>query len=180
MAAEEIQVEAEPIESLMSKIIGRYNRKPEGWKVLTDLKGNVLILGPQLSYRLKLISLNPHDYTGVGIEIGNEKGVRNIAEGVPSYGFRPLTGKETKLLFSSAYQKGAIQSRLVTKLLGVKPVPTWQLQNNKPKTILTGPVITHPNLSYISKSQGRLEEKLNMEAYRLFRKKYPGRAATYR
>lgn len=173
-------MEAEPIESLMDKILDLYDRKPGGWNVLTDLKGNVLILGPQVSYRLKLISLNPYDYTGVGMKIGNEKVVRNSVEGVPSYGFRPLTRKQTKLLFTGIHQHGAVNDGLVKKLLGLSPVPTWQLRDNKQKAILSGPVITHPNLSSISKNQRELEKKLDMEAYKLFRKRFPGRAAIYR
>lgn len=173
-------MDTEPIESLMNEIMLRYNRKPEGWKVLTDHKGNVLILGPKAGYRLKLVPLNPQDYIGVGVKIGGAKEVRRIVEGVPSYGFRPLSGKEIKLLFSTIHQKSTIQNRLVKKLLSMKPVPTWQLQKNKPEAVLAGPVVTHPNLSAISKSQRKLEKKLAVEAYKLFRKKYPGRAEIYR
>lgn len=180
MPIEEFTLDAEPIESLMSKVMNRYNKRPEGWKVLTDLKGNVLILSPQASYRLKLVPLNPHDYTGVGMKIGNEKRVWNAVDGVPSYGFRPLTSEETKQLFTAIHQKSLVQNRLVKKLLGIKPVPTWQLKSDKRKSILSGPVIAHPNLSSISKSQRELEKKLNIEAYKLFRKEYPGRADTYR
>jgi len=37
---------AEPIESLMKRIMDQYNRKTEGWTVLIDMKGNMLVLGP--------------------------------------------------------------------------------------------------------------------------------------
>lgn len=173
-------VDAEPIESLMSKIMDRYNKRPQGWKVLTDHKGNVLILGPKAGYRLRLVPLNPKEYTGVGTKIDKAGKIRNAVEGFPSYGFRPLSNKQTKLLFSTVRQKGTIHNRLVNKLLGRNPVPTWQLQQNRPKAVLTGPVISQPTLKNISKSQRKLEEKLTAEAYKLFRKRHPGRAATYR
>jgi len=173
-------VNAEPIESLMRRIIDQYNKKPEGWSVLTDHKGNVLVLGPRMGYRLKLIPLNPQEYTGVGVSIGDAKEIRKVVEGVPSYGFRPLSGMETKKLLSTIHQRDAVQNRLIKELLGIKPVPTWELQKKETKTVLGGPVITHPNLSAISKSQRELEVKLAVEAYKLFRKKYPGRAAIYR
>lgn len=170
----------EPIESLMRRIIDQYNKKPEGWSVLTDDKGNVLVLGPRTAYRLKLIFLNPQEYTGVGVRIGGAKQMRKVVEGVPSYGFRPLSGMETKKLLSTIHQSGTVQNGLIKKLLGIKPVPTWELQKKETKTVLGGPVIAHPNLSAISKSQRELEVKLAVEVDRLFRKKYPGRAAIYR
>jgi hypothetical protein len=173
-------VNVEPIESLMRRIMRQYNEEPEGWSVLTDHKGSVLVLGSRMGYRLKLIPLNPQEYTGVGVRIGSTKELRKIVEGVPSYGFRPLSGMETKKLLSTIHQRGAVQHRLIQRLLGMKPVPTWELEKKVAKTVLTGPVIAHPNLSAISESQRELEMKLAVEADRVFRKKYPGRAAIYR
>jgi len=173
-------VNVEPIESVMRRIMDQYNKKPEGWSVLTDHKGNVVVLGSRMGYRLKLIALNPQEYTGVGVRIGGTKEMRKVVEGVPSYGFRPLSGVETKKLLSNIHQRGAVQNRLIKKLMGITPVPTWELQKKETKTVLGGPVITHPNLSAISKSQRELEVKLAVEADKLFRKKYPGRAAIYR
>ena len=170
----------EPIESVMRRIMDQYNKKPEGWSVLTDHKGNVLVLGSRMGYRLKLIPLNPQEYTGVGIRIGGLKEMREVVEGVPSYGLRPLSGMETKKLLSTIHQRGAVRNKLIKKLLGITPVPTWELQKKETKTVLGGPVIVHPNLSAISKSQRELEMKLAVEADKLFRKKYPGRAAIYR
>lgn len=175
-----ITLEAEPIEILMTKIMDRYNRKPEGWNVLADRKGNVLFLGPRGGYKLKLIPLNPQEYTGVGMKIDKETELWSVAKGTPSYGFRPLSSKETKLLLNNIHQRGVIQNNLVNRLLGMKPISLRQLQNNKPKAVLSGPVIAHPDLSTISKSQRELEKKLLTESYRLFKEKYPGRAATYR
>jgi hypothetical protein len=170
----------EPIESLMRRIMDQYNEKPEGWSVLTDHKGNVLVLGSGTAYRLKLIPLNPQEYTGVGVRIGGVKEMREAVEGVPSYGFRPLSGMDTKNLLSAIHRRSAVQNRVIKKLLGINPVPTWELHKKETKTVLGGPVIAHPNLSAISKSQRELEVKLAVEADKLFRTKYPGRAAIYR
>ena len=167
----------EPIESLINRIMSQYNKKPEGWTVLSDNKGNVLVLGPKEGYRLKLISLNPQEYTGVGIRIDGLEEMRSVVEGVPSYGFRPLSSRETKELLDTVHQ-GA-QSNLINRLLEMKPVPTWELQRKRPNAVLSGPVIAHPNLSTISKRQRELESKLAIETDKLFRKKYPHRAAIY-
>ena len=170
---------AEPIESLMKRVMDQYNKKPEGWSVLIDHKGNMLVLGPRIGYRFKLIPINPKEYTGVGVRISGLKEMRRVVEGVPFYGFRPLPERETKELLNSTHQGGTIQNKLIKKLLGMKPVPTWELHEKAPKAVLSGPVIAHPNLSAISKSQQELEMKLAIEAEKLFRKKYPRRAAIY-
>ncbi len=170
---------AEPIESLMSRIMDQYNRKPEGWTVLADHKGNVLVMGPNVGYRLKLTPLNPQEYTGVGIMIDDLKEVRNAVKDVPSYGFRPLSYTETKELLKTIRQGDTLQNKLIKKLLGVKPVPALEIPKNDIGAILSGPIITHPNLSAISKGQKELESRLEMEADKLFRRKYPHRAAIY-
>lgn len=170
---------AEPIESLVSRIMKQYDKKPEGWTVLTDHKGNVLVLGPKIGYRLKLIPLNPQEYTGVGIKIAGLREMRRVVEGVPSYGFRPLSSVETEELLNTVHQ-GYIQSKLINKFLEMKPVSTGELKKKRPKAVLSGPVIAHSNLGAISKSQRELEAKLAVEADKLFRKKYPQRAAIYR
>jgi len=55
----------------------------------------------------------------------------------------------------------------------------WELEKKRPNAVLTGPVIAHLDLSTISKSQKELELKLTIEAEKLFRNKYPHRAAIY-
>jgi hypothetical protein len=58
-------VAIEPIKSLMNEIMSQYNGRPIDWNVLTDYKGNVLILGPKEGYMLKMVSINPKKYTGL-------------------------------------------------------------------------------------------------------------------
>lgn len=170
---------AQSIELLIEQIMNQYNEKTEGWKVLIDRKGNVLVIGPRIGYRLKLIPLNPEEYTGVGVRISGLKEMQRITEGLPSYGFRPLSSTETKHLLNTIHKGGTVQSKLIEKLLETKPVPTWELPKKEHRAVLTGPVMARPSLSAISKSQRELERKLALEADKLFRKKYPLRAAIY-
>ena len=167
-----------PIESLLSKIMNLYNKQPVGWTVLTDPKGNLLVLGPSKGYMLKTLHLNPQEYTGVGMEIEDTENLRRAVEQGPSYGFRPLSERQSEELVRSFSQRDK-QNRLISQLLRKKPVPTWELEKKKPSTVISGPIIAHPNLSAISKSQRELELKLKFEADKLFRKKYPHRASIY-
>jgi hypothetical protein len=162
----------------MPKIMNQYNKQPVGWTVLTDPKGNMLVLGPSKGYMLKILPLNPQEYTGVGTVIEDTEELRGVTELGPSYGFRPFSKKEAEELIRSLSQ-GDKQNRLISQLLRKKPVPTWELEKKKPSTVVSGPIIGHPNLSAISRSQKELELKLRSEVEKLFRKKYPNRAAIY-
>jgi hypothetical protein len=168
----------ESMDALMTRIMDQYNRKPEGWTVLVDFKGNVLVMGPNGGYRLKMIHLNPHEYTGVGVKIDDTETVQRLVEGAPSYGLRPLSRKHATTLLTR-FHEGAFQSKVVRDVLAMKPVSTWALEKKKPQAFLSGPIITHPDLATISSNQRKLEAKLAAEAEKLFRTKYPHRAAIY-
>ncbi len=60
------RLERVALEKITKKITNRYNRKPRGWNMLIDQRGNILIFSPRSSYMLRLIALGPDRYTGVG------------------------------------------------------------------------------------------------------------------
>lgn len=169
----------ESVEQITKRILYQYNRHPEGWSVLVDNKGDVLVIGPNSGYRLKLVPLNPKEYTGVGVRLGRSKGLRKIAKDIPPYGFRPLSHEETRDLLSAIRRRGRPTDKRIKELLEMKPVPTWEIDEKRPEAVVTGPLVAHPNLSAISKRQRELEAKLAVEADKLFRRKYPLRARTY-
>ena len=169
----------EPVEQITKRILRQYNRHPEGWSVLVDNKGNVLVIGPSSSYRLKLVPLSPQEYTGVGVKFGRSKGLQKMVKNLPPYGFRPLSREETRDLLSTIHRKGRPTDKRIKELLEMKPVPTWEIDKKRPEAVVTGPLVAHPNLSAISKRQKELEAKLAVEADKLFRRKYPLRARTY-
>ena len=170
---------AEPVEFLAKKIMNRYNRHPVGWTVLRDLKGNVLVKGPNEGYMLKMIMLNPQEYTGIGVKIENPRELRTLVEGAPLFGYRPLAKMQTEELLNG-FRGGRHQEGLISEILERKPVPALEIEKRRPIAVLTGPIIAHPDLSTISQSQRELELKLMMGAEKLFREKYPHRAEMYR
>jgi hypothetical protein len=171
-------VVTEPIESLMPKILKRYNNHPGGWNFLIDYKGNILILGPNEGYMLKMIPLNPQKHTGVGMKVSSLDEIQRLVGGAPSYGFRPLSTRQTESILDSLRQ-GENQHKLISKLLEKNPISIPDLEKKKPQAVLSGPFIGHPDLSSISKSQKELEAKLKIEALKLFKRKYPYRASIY-
>ena len=170
---------AEPLERITKKIMDRYNRKPEGWNVLTDRRGNILVLGPKSSYMLRLISLGPDRYIGVGAKVGGLEKMRGMVEGTPPYGFRPLSKRKTQVLLTALQRKGRLEKATVKEILGSKPLSTPEIMERRPHAVLSGPVIAHPDLGSISQRQRELERKLALEAFRLFRKRHPLRAEIY-
>ena len=113
----------EQIESLMPKIVKRYNNHPGGWNVLIDYKGNLLILGPNEGYMLKMIPLDPQKYTGVGMKISDPDEMQRLVGGAPSYGFRPLSTRNTERILDS-FRRGEDQHKLISKLLEKDPHQT--------------------------------------------------------
>jgi len=171
-------VQAEPLDSLLKEILNRYNENPRGWRVFADAKDNMLVLGPGTGYRLKLLSLNPAEVTGVGVDISTDE-AQGMPLSVPSYGYRPLSHGIVAQLFSSLHQNGPVAQGLIDGLLGIKPVPTWDLEGESLRGVLTGPIIAHPDLASISQGQKELDAKLTSEVNRLFRARYPFRAGIY-
>jgi len=172
-------VSAEPVELLANKIMDRYNKHPVGWTVLRDLKGNVLVSGSNEGYMLKIIMINPQEYTGIGVKIDNPSELRALVEGAPLFGYRPLASGQIEELLTS-FRRGKQHNNLISEILEKNPVPTLEIQKKRPTAVLTGPVIAHPDLTTISKSQRELELKLRIGAEKLFRQKYPHRAEMYR
>jgi hypothetical protein len=172
-------VSAEPVEFLAKKIMNRYNRHPVGWTVLRDLKGNVLVKGPKEGYMLKMIMINPQEYTGIGVKIDSPLKLSALVEGAPLFGYRPLAKMQAEELLNG-FRVGRHQEGLISEILERKPVPALEIEKRRPSAVLTGPIIAHPDLSTISKSQRELELKLRIGAEKLFIEKYPTRAEMYR
>jgi hypothetical protein len=171
-------VGAEPAEVVLQKIMAQYNKWPEGWRVLADPKGNLLVLGPQVGYRLKLIPLSPGEFVGVGINVDPLEEIREASQ-IPFYGFRPLSNRQAAELLGAVGPNGRIEQKALLKLLGVKPISTLNIKEEATGGLLTGPIITHPDLSAVPLGQKELEMKLSLEADKLFRARHPFRAGIY-
>ena len=172
-------VNSEPVEFLTKKIMEQYNKHPIGWNVLRDFKGNVLVTGSKEGYMLKLIMINPHEYTGIGVKIDNPSELRTFVEGAPLFGYRPLGNEQVEELLTSFRHENQ-QNKLISEILENKPVPTLEITKKKHSAVLAGPILSHPDLSRISKSQRELESKLKIGVEKLFRERYPHRAEMYR
>jgi len=123
-------VSTKPVELLANKIMGRYNKQPVGWTVLRDFKGNVLVIGPKEGYMLKIITINPQEYTGIGVKIDSPRELRTLVDGSPAFGYRPLTNMQAEELLNS-FRHRERQNRLISEILERKPVPTLEIEKKR-------------------------------------------------
>jgi hypothetical protein len=113
------------------------------------------------------------------MKINSPHKIQRLVDGAPSWGFRPLSTWQAKELLAS-FRHVEDRMGLVSRILERKPVSTQELKKKRPQVVLSGPFIRYPNLGSISKSQKELESKLKIEVEKLFRNRYPYRAAIYR
>ena len=174
-------MEIRTIEDIMKEIVDNYNRKPIGWQIMSDLKGNSVVLGPSQGYMLKTMAISPEENLGVGANIGGADEFRGVLGNGAPFGFRPLDSDfSKKILEAINAREGTGQGNMLAKVLSIDPVPTWELEQNRPAMVIGGPYLGHPDLRLISKRQTELDEKLSFELDKRFRVKYPFRASMYR
>lgn len=160
------------LDVLMKEIIERYNRTPKGWRFISDYRGNIIIIGPDISYQFKTMMINPSESIGVGTRISNSETLRKLTAKEFDSGFRSVDESKFHALIS-----GKISEELILELLRKSPAPLHELEESK--IILGGPIFSHPDIRMLSKSQQELESKLAIELDKLFRRKYPHRANIY-
>ena len=59
----------EPAEKIVPRIIEQYSERPRGWHIMNTPRGEVLVLSSDSAFQLKLIPLNPREFTGAGVEL---------------------------------------------------------------------------------------------------------------
>ncbi len=178
------KMEIEPLDDLMKKIMYNYDQTPEDWNVMSDLGGNVVILGPMNSYQLKLVQINPQKYTGVGMKIPEESPLQDlklITQGMHSYGFRPLAQRNINQIIDSLQEGKMAQDQAIEDIFKTKPLPIREIERRRVDAVVAGPYLNlnFPNLGRIGSYHQEVERRLSIEADRIFRKKYPMRSSIY-
>ena len=173
-------MEIKALEESVKEILEGYNKRPKGWQFVSDPLGNILALGPEAGYRIKLMMINPNESLGVGVKIQDVEPLRKTIGARFDSGFRPLDHDLSRALISAISEKRVTDWAVLEKILRIDPVPTYELDKKDLGAILGGPFLAHPDLRSISKSQLELDAKLSAELDKLFRSRYPLRAGIYR
>ncbi len=170
--------EPQPVEKLIPRIFEKYTENPRGWHILNTPSGDMVVLGPDVSYQLRIIELSPSRYTGVGMEIESlEMPVEEIS-GTPEFGLRVLDEQDIRILAEALVGSSNMLPQ-VEEIVRRTPVSLAQIEHSDVKHILSGPVLSRPDLKCFSPSVIRRQYELERHAQRIFRERYPLRAGMY-
>ena len=168
----------EPADEIVPRILSEYSKSPRGWRVLSTPHGEMLVVGPDSAFQLKLISLNPMEFTGAGIELSDSNDAIDRLRASPEYGLRPLDNLDIQRLVES--MTNPAQSRLqLESIIQRDPILPKDIEKSTAEHLLTGPVFTRPELGSMSPEILKIQDSLERSAQSIFKKRYPMRAGMY-
>ncbi|MFX1441661.1 MAG: hypothetical protein ACFFFD_15580 [Promethearchaeota archaeon] len=145
---------------------------------MTTPRGEMLVVGPDSAFQMKLISLNPFEFVGSGMEIKDSTSVVQSVRSTPEFGFRPLTETDIQGLVAAFGNPLGMQSKL-RSIIRRAPVSSSELGTGSIDHILSGPVLTRPDLTSLGGDMKKVQDQLDKSALGIFRKRYPMRAGMY-
>ena len=167
----------EPIEKIMPRILKQYSERSRGWHIMNTPRGEMLVLSSDSAFQLKLIPLNPYEYTGAGVELPESSETAESIRSSPEFGLRPLDETDLHGIINSL--TGSSEPGLnIEDILKRTPKPIKDI-SPEASHILRGPVLTRPDLGSLSPELLKRQISLDRSAERRFRKRYPERAGMY-
>ena len=141
-------------------------------------RGEVLVLSSDSAFQLKLIPLNPREFTGAGVELPESNDIVDSIRTSPEFGLRPLSENDLHGMAQSI-QSGQDARQEIGEILSRTPLSIEDLSSNQSSHILRGPVLTRPDLGSLSPEILKMQMSIDRSAQKTFRKKYPMRAGMY-
>ncbi len=170
--------EIEPADEIVPRILKRYSESPRGWRVMSTPVGDMLVVGNDSAFQLRIIPVNPHEVTGAGTELPESNDVIDSIRTSPEFGSRNLTQTDIEALIESMSNPAQIQQHL-HDILHRDPLLPAEIERGNIDHLLHGPVLTRPDLSGLGPDILSVRRSLERSANRVFRKKYPMRAGMY-
>ncbi|MGY5860199.1 MAG: hypothetical protein RTU63_12595 [Candidatus Thorarchaeota archaeon] len=168
----------EPAEEIVSRILEQYSERPRGWHIMNTPRGEVLVLSSDSAFQLKLIPLNPREFTGAGVELPESNDIVDSIRTSPEFGLRPVSEADLQGIANSVSgEQGAREE--IGEILSRTPLSIEDLSTNQSSHILRGPVLTRPDLGSLSPEILKMQSTLDRSAQKTFRKRYPMRAGMY-
>ena len=170
--------EPEPAEEIVPRILKRYSKRPRGWRIMNTPRGEVLVLSSDSAFQLKLIPLNPMEFTGAGIELPESNDVVERIRSSPEFGLRPVSENDIQNI-ANAMSGSEEARREVREVLARTPLSLEDLSASKSSHLLQGPVLTRPDLGSLSPEILKMQTTLDRQAQKIFRDRHPMRAGMY-
>ncbi|MEM3404575.1 MAG: hypothetical protein QXJ17_08575 [Nitrososphaeria archaeon] len=159
---------SEQIEDIIRKVYERYNKNPQGWRVVigNDDKGypTILFYSPEEVWELKLDSFYKPNPIVVASSQPTSKETEDSTLESPGYGFRPVDDRKARAIIESLKKK-SLPSELVKNVLKKEPISLEEIRDER--MVLHGPIIHAPKLPIISEQQVDLDIKLRTELQKL-------------
>ncbi|MHA2377786.1 MAG: hypothetical protein ACXADO_05835 [Candidatus Thorarchaeota archaeon] len=168
----------EPVEDIVPRILERFEKEPRGWRVMHTPRGEMLVVGPESVFQLKLISLNPFEFTGSGIEMTDDDSAVKSVRSTPEFGFRPLSDVDIRRIVESLIDSSKPRFDF-GEVIKREPISPSKIRSSSVEHLLSGPVLTRPDLRSLSPEVLRIQETLDRSAMRTFRRRYPERAGMF-
>jgi hypothetical protein len=163
-------------EEILLEVFKKYNKKPEGWKVLVGRNASgfwdILFIGSDEAWSIKLDTIFKANPIGLGVKL-DEKFEAPKIKG-PSYGFRPVPEPLIRNLakeiqeFNFSIDEAA--KKLMNELKFIPPKPINIIQQS-PITAI-GPHYIFQT-SPFSQKQKELDKNLDEQLRKVLRRKYP-------
>jgi len=145
---------------------------------MSSPRGEMLILSSDSAFQLKLIPLNPYEFTGAGVELPESCDTVESIRASPEFGLRPLSESDLQGILNSITGDAGPKLSL-NDILKRTPHSIDDISADIPSPVLRGPVLVRPELGSLSPEILRRQMSLDRSAEKTFRKRYPERAGMY-
>ena len=169
----------EPAEKIVPRILKQYSERPRGWHIMNTPRGEVLVLSSDSAFQLKLIPLNPREFTGAGVELPESNDIVDSIRTSPEFGLRPLSEADLQGIANSMSGGDQDARQEIGEILNRTPLSIEDLSSNESSHLLRGPVLSRPDLGSLSPEILKMQIALDRSANKTFRKRYPMRAGMY-
>ena len=156
----------------------RYSERPRGWRIMSTPRGEMLVLSSDSAFQLKLIPLNPYEFTGAGVELPESSDAVDSIRSSPEFGLRALSESDIRGIMNSITGEEGPKLSL-DNILKRTPRAPEDLSTELSSPILQGPVLMRPDLGSLSPEILKRQLSLDRSAEKTFRKRYPERAGMY-
>ncbi len=163
---------------IVPRIMKQYSERPRGWHIMSTPRGEMLILSSDSAFQLKLIPLNPYEFTGAGVELPESCDTVESIRSSPEFGLRPLSESDLHSILNSITGDSGPKLSL-DDILRRTPRSFDELSTNIPTPVLRGPVLMRPDLGSLSPEILKRQISLDRSAEKTFRKRFPERAGIY-
>jgi hypothetical protein len=141
-------------------------------------RNEMLVLSSDSAFQLKLIPLNPYEFTGAGVELPESCDTVDTIRSSPEFGLRPLSETDLHGIINSLTGEHGPKLNF-EDILKRTPRTIEDISADAPAPVLRGPVLMRPDLGSLSPEILKRQLSVDRSAEKTFRKRFPERAGMF-